>query len=74
MKKVIRTLLIMGSVMCVSWASVMVIFAKNSDVSRSEDLLANVTNTVNPHMAVIAAVIVCIVGIAVFIKRNKENE
>lgn len=74
MKKILKTLVLMACVLSVSWASVLVIFAKNTTVAAEEDLLTNVSKSVNPYLAVLAAVIVCIIGIIVFIKRNKESD
>lgn len=74
MKKIQKTIVLLVTISFVAWGSVAVIFAKNTVLSGSDELLASGLKSVNPYMAMVAAGIAGIIGLAIFIKRNKKNK
>ncbi|BFL47595.1 hypothetical protein [Lactonifactor longoviformis] len=72
MKWILKTTAVLGSIGCLTWASVLVIFARNSEVSHQA--AAPGSTAVDPGMAILAAGIAGVVGILVYVRRNKIKE
>ena len=73
MKKILKGTMALAGICCLSWASVMVIFAKNSGVGE-QAVRVGKQLAVDPNMAILATGLMAVVGIAVFIKRNLIKE
>ena len=68
----LKTAAVLGSIACLTWGSVLVIFARNSEVSKQA--VTSLSSAVDPNLAIIAAGIAALAGIIVYAKRNRTKE
>lgn len=72
MKWFLKTAAVLGSIACLTWGSVLFIFARNSEVSKQA--VTSLSSAVDPNLAIIAAGIAALAGIIVYAKRNRTKE
>lgn len=70
MRRSVKTFLTLGSALLVFWTSVIVIFAKGGE-SGSQTLFYGTGKAVDHELALVAAGIVALIGIIIYLKRNK---
>lgn len=70
MKKVMKTVLLLVGTLSISLGSVFMVFAKNTALGAQKISESAATASVDPYMAILATVIVGLVGVIAFAKRN----